>query len=233
MTEGTETDDPSVFGEEAHIIGKAKNGPRAKRIADIDTYSNLILLCRKHHKQIDDQVEHFTVERLRDIKERHEKWIASLGNPENPDPVRIIPDPTRPVSKVLRLFLTGTSFWNFVDGSNAFYPSWPDGLSEEQNDLVADFFDDLRDWIDVSSDLDTFRARRDAAKALSEHMKALGRAGLFVGARERFLLVTGGISAEPSTWRAVDVEIQPMGLAQIVDANGNPIQLDQLFSSDS
>ena len=57
VTEGTDTDDPSVFGEEAHIVGQSPNGPRAGNIADVDSYANLILLCRKHHKQVDDQVD--------------------------------------------------------------------------------------------------------------------------------------------------------------------------------
>lgn len=54
VTEGTDTDDPSVFGEEAHIVARGQSGPRAGKVTDIDAYDNLILLCRKHHKQVDD-----------------------------------------------------------------------------------------------------------------------------------------------------------------------------------
>jgi hypothetical protein len=81
VTEATEVDDPSVFGEEAHVVAQSPNGPRAGDVADVDAYDNLILLCRKHHKQIDDQVAYFTVERLRSIKREHEGWAANYGEP--------------------------------------------------------------------------------------------------------------------------------------------------------
>ncbi len=38
-------------------------------------YSNLILLCRNHHKVVDDQVNTFTVDKLKDLKSQHEKWV--------------------------------------------------------------------------------------------------------------------------------------------------------------
>ena len=56
VTEGTGTDDPSVFGEEAHIVAQAASGPRAGQVVNVDSYDNLILLCSKDHKRVDDQV---------------------------------------------------------------------------------------------------------------------------------------------------------------------------------
>jgi hypothetical protein len=79
VTERTETDDPAVFGEEAHIVAQGSAGPRAGQVADVDAYDNLILLCSKDHKRVDDQVAHYTVPRLRQIKRAHEQWIRSLG----------------------------------------------------------------------------------------------------------------------------------------------------------
>ena len=78
VTEQTDTDDPSVFGQEAHIISEAATGPRAGNLSDHDVYDNLILLCSKDHKRVDDQVGKYTSERLRQIKLDHEKWIAGL-----------------------------------------------------------------------------------------------------------------------------------------------------------
>lgn len=78
VTEGTGTDDPSVFGEEAHIVAQAPSGPRAGQVVNVDSYDNLILLCSKDHKRVDDQVGHYTVDRLRQIKRSHELWIHSL-----------------------------------------------------------------------------------------------------------------------------------------------------------
>jgi hypothetical protein len=91
VTDGTSTDDPSVFGQEAHIVAQSTGGPRAGEVADVDGYGNLILLCSKCHKRIDDQVGHFTVQRLRVIKNKHEEWIRALGEPTD-DPFRFSVD---------------------------------------------------------------------------------------------------------------------------------------------
>jgi hypothetical protein len=80
VTEGTDIDDPSVFGEEAHIVAKARSRPRAGTVANVDTYDNLILLCSTHHKQVDDQVGYYTVGRLKAMKQIHEKWISTLDD---------------------------------------------------------------------------------------------------------------------------------------------------------
>lgn len=84
LTPATETDDPSIFGEEAHIIPARPGGPRAAgrrgmTQAQIDHHSNLILLCSPHHKQVDNQPNRFTIEELRRIKTAHRDWVASLG----------------------------------------------------------------------------------------------------------------------------------------------------------
>lgn len=228
ITEETEQDDPSVFGEEAHIVGKGRTGPRAATIPDVDSHKNLILLCRKHHKQVDDQVGHYTIKRLKKIKRAHEEWISSLGTEGGNGPVRLIPDPTRPPKKILRLFLKGSDFWYFFDGATAFYPSWPGDISDEHADLIARLFDDLRDWMDVCSDIDSFQAKRDAAKAFDGYFKELAQAGFFVGARERFMLLIGGGSSDSSSWRTIDIEIQPVSHAQVVRADGKPLQFGDL-----
>jgi hypothetical protein len=80
VTEGAETDDPAVFGEEAHIIAQSGRGPRAGQVDDADAYDNLILLCSKDHKRVDDQVAHYTVWRLKRIKAAHEQWIRSFAS---------------------------------------------------------------------------------------------------------------------------------------------------------
>ncbi|MEV1023808.1 HNH endonuclease signature motif containing protein [Streptomyces sp. NPDC050264] len=80
ITPGTASDDPSVFGEEAHIVARSGGGPRAGGTAEdlINHHANLILLCSKDHKRVDDQPNHFNVDRLRQIKADHELWVRSL-----------------------------------------------------------------------------------------------------------------------------------------------------------
>lgn len=72
----------SHIGEMAHNIpyGSGENAPRVeyKVIDDNDTdnsYSNLILLCRNCHKEVDSDVNYYTPDRLRQIKNNHERCI--------------------------------------------------------------------------------------------------------------------------------------------------------------
>ena len=66
----------------AHIVADRPDGPRGDKTlskqleADL---SNLMLACDKHHRLIDKvQVQEHTVERLRDMKRRHEERIEHL-----------------------------------------------------------------------------------------------------------------------------------------------------------
>jgi len=76
--DASETDDESVVGEACHIVAEKLEGPRGQSEltpGQRDKYGNLILLCNVHHKQVDDQVVTYTVEKLHDLKKEHEKWV--------------------------------------------------------------------------------------------------------------------------------------------------------------
>jgi hypothetical protein len=83
----TDTDNESLIGEEAHIVAKCQDGPRGKselNLRERDSYDNLILLCKNHHKIIDDQPKKYTVEFLYEIKKKHIEWVKqSLKIDEN------------------------------------------------------------------------------------------------------------------------------------------------------
>jgi hypothetical protein len=73
-----ETDNTSLIGDEAHIVARKKDGPRGVselNAKERDQYNNLILLCKNHHKIIDDNEEVYTVELLHEIKKTHENWV--------------------------------------------------------------------------------------------------------------------------------------------------------------
>jgi hypothetical protein len=76
----TETDDESIIGDEAHIVAREEHGPRGQGSSltseQRDKYGNLILLCKLHHKLIDDQPGKYTVENLVAMKATHEKWVT-------------------------------------------------------------------------------------------------------------------------------------------------------------
>jgi hypothetical protein len=77
-----------VAGDEAHIIGEkptAARGEFGMGRDDLDKYDNLILLCKVHHKLVDDQPKTYTVGRLREMKDRHERWVReTLGATKKP-----------------------------------------------------------------------------------------------------------------------------------------------------
>lgn len=74
----THTDDPSLIGEVSHIVADKVDGPRGVSpltTEQRDLYSNLILLCRIHHKVVDDHPDQYTVENLTAMKVNHETWV--------------------------------------------------------------------------------------------------------------------------------------------------------------
>lgn len=76
--DATETDDETLVGENCHIVAESDTGPRANpnmAIEQRNTYTNLILLCNNHHKVIDSQENEYTIQRLNEIKQAHEKWV--------------------------------------------------------------------------------------------------------------------------------------------------------------
>jgi len=79
---GTNTDDPAVLGEMAHIVGEKRRGPRGADEmppSERNSHANLVLLCGDHHKLIDSQPNAYSVPVLRAMKSDHEARIAA-GN---------------------------------------------------------------------------------------------------------------------------------------------------------
>jgi len=107
VTEGAGSTIDTIIGEECHIVAQSKRGPRASLITaeKMDEYENLILLCRNHHRIVDDQVENFPPEKLRKIKQQHEEWVKSqlsangskLSGVENPTIIKY--QPTKPATQ--------------------------------------------------------------------------------------------------------------------------------------
>ena len=94
IIEQTSVDSESVVGDGCHIISQSEGGPRFDRSypkEKVDSEENMIVLCKSHHKMIDDQVETYTAEVLRAIKKNHEKWVETqLSQTEEIKPVRIV-----------------------------------------------------------------------------------------------------------------------------------------------
>ena len=70
-------DENVVVGEMAHVIPRKKGGPRGEYQCDgdVDSIENIILLCLKHHKIVDDMPAEYPPERLYAIKGSYEKYV--------------------------------------------------------------------------------------------------------------------------------------------------------------
>ncbi len=78
ILEATEQDEEAVVGDECHIISAKPDGPRYNPSFspdELDAYPNLILLCRVHHKLVDDQPNTYTTAILHVLKDNHERWV--------------------------------------------------------------------------------------------------------------------------------------------------------------
>ena len=87
-----------VFGQDAHIRAFSKRGPRGREpggIADVHAIENLMLLCHRCHKLIDDHPNEHTVEQLRAKKTQHESRVRLVTG--------------TPPHKVTRLLLYGAN----------------------------------------------------------------------------------------------------------------------------
>lgn len=65
----------------AHIIADSPNGPRGDAVLSErlkSAESNLMVMCRDHHKLIDDDENTYTVGVLKEMKKEHEEYIEKL-----------------------------------------------------------------------------------------------------------------------------------------------------------
>ena len=88
VIDATSQDREAIIGEMAHIKGEKPGSARYDaNMTDKDrnAYANRILVCRDHHKVIDDQRNTYTVDKLLAIKSQHEQWIRDSTTREVPN----------------------------------------------------------------------------------------------------------------------------------------------------
>ena len=74
------TGEAGNFAENAHIVAFREGGPRGQenRPQQINGVDNLMLLCRRDHKLIDDNPGRYTREELKEHKREHEARIRQV-----------------------------------------------------------------------------------------------------------------------------------------------------------
>jgi hypothetical protein len=217
----TDLDSESVVGEECHIVSGAQNGPRYDSsfpTHEIGELANLMLLCRIHHKQVDDQADTYTTDLLRSIKANHEKWVEEkLKDQPEVQQVRIKRIKSEIPTK-LPAVTSGKELFNLAAGCHASYQDYSDDLDDEETDLVGGFIQNVSDWADLAAGFEPIERIR-AARSLDEEIKTLYARGFVVFAAVENQRMEGGISG-PSTFRTLHLTVKRKSDTGVVTMEG-------------
>jgi hypothetical protein len=186
VEEGTELSDESVVGDECHLIGEKPSAARGHLGVgrdDLDEYPNLVLLCKVHHKLVDDQPETYPVERLREMKAAHEKWVQqTLGSK---------PSGKLPHLALLTRMQTGKELCNLLDGAHAFLLDHDEPETVEEAKLIGGFLQIVQDLGDIWSDMESSE-HVETSFSLTKELKEVEGAGFLVfGTAERRRMRSG------------------------------------------
>jgi hypothetical protein len=206
-------------GDEAHIVARSAGGPRAGLLDEskLDTYDNLILLCKVDHKTVDDQPSEYTIERLHEVKSQHEAWVRQTLGQESSSPhselwsraasLRLVADPSFGPAQ-LALLVTGHAVWDVIAHAHSFRRgSLPDDSDPEASDLADEFLDDATEWGEASQVIsDSVRSIRQAERELTDWLDRLADRGLVVYGGRRRLILHGG-TGPPGYWWQATLEV--------------------------
>jgi hypothetical protein len=226
VLDATPSDDASVVGDECHIVSPKEHGPRfdASFPEDqVDDPANLVLLCRVHHKMVDDQCETYTVEVLRLLKANHEKWVSSILTEQKPvPPVRIRRIKENVPTHLARL-TSGRDILTIVDRAGAFAFEQDELQSPAEVELVSGFLQEAQDYGELADDLDA-GDRVKAAFELSARLAELEQAGFWIFGGREVRRLEGGVGP-PSPF--------PVAILRILRANNREIiKLDLMQASE-
>lgn len=222
VVDATAQDSESVVGDECHIRSARENGPRHDPSCpkdQLDAYENIILLCRIHHKMVDDQSESYTTDILRQMKSNHEVWVAqTLSDKSNiPKPLKF-----RRVKHNIPPFLSrlnsGKQVLDLVTGTLAFSMDHDELESEFEVALVGGFLQTVRDWGDIGDDLEP-TDRVSTAFNLTQSLRELEEAGFMVFGGREVQLLEGGIQSEASDWPVSILKVLRKDNEEIIHVN--------------
>lgn len=170
----TRVDDAAVIGDECHIVSAKPNGPRNNKKLPKDEYdkpSNLLLLCKIHHKQVDDQENTFTIERLTMLKTQHESWVRDSLEPKS--------EKHRQSVELLTRITTGKDLTSISSGCLAYLFDNDEPKNETEMKAISDFHQNAQDWTDIWDEIEA-GSRVEAQFGLSSQIKELEQLGFWV-----------------------------------------------------
>jgi hypothetical protein len=157
--DATNKDTPSIVGDECHIISGRQKGPRYDinyPTKKIDEYENLILLCKVHHKLIDDQPDTYSYDVLKELKENHEKWVREKLYKVQDNKSTDTNDENL-LTFLVRLN-SGSEIFNVVRDVYQCSFSNDEPFTTEEMNALSSFTQTVQDYGDISNELESGRA---------------------------------------------------------------------------
>ena len=219
VIDATESDDESIIGEECHINSKQKTGPRYNDFMDkviLDSYENLILLCRVHHKMVDDQVTEYSEKKIKEIKKKHERWVKESLEEGIIKPIRLRSIKGQKVELLYRI-VSGKQLFRIIDRACGAYTDHPEPENEIEVELFGGFLQSIQDWSDISGDLEQ-ADRVKASYQIARELKELEEAGFWVFGNSENKVLEGGIDG-PSSWQMAYINIVRNDSPHIINLN--------------
>ena len=225
VIDATEKDDESVVAEECHIISSRPNGPRhdpSYALDTLDSYDNLILLCRTHHKMVDDQIDTFTTDILRQMKSKHEVWVSQkLSENKEMKPIQL-----RRVKQNIPAFLSrltsGKAVLDLVINAMAYSFDHEELNSQEEVNLVSSFLQAAQEWGELGDDLETGDIVQIGFR-LTESLRELEDADFLVFGGQEVQVLEGGLQPEPSNWPVAILKVIRKNNREIIKINSDKI----------
>lgn len=175
MESSIEGDLEAVVGDECHIIGQkpdAARGDLGLGLQDLDDYENLILLCKTHHKLVDDQPEKFGADFLCNLRAVHENWVKACLEPHKQRG-------KSPQVFLLSRIITGKDLMGVLGGVCFHLLTHDEPENEEELESLSRFAQEVQDWIDVWNEIESGERVR-AGFGLSQRIRDLEHLGFCV-----------------------------------------------------
>jgi len=186
-------DPQAIVGDECHIVSKKESGPRSYKSnpteLDLDGYDNLLLLCKTHHKLVDDQPGKYDITELRSIKSNHEQWVRqSLVGKED-----ITNNPAFHDITLLPRISSGKELVTIVKGAHLYRFDNDEPETQEEMELISNFTQALQDYGDILLDIDVSESIRAGFRLQQELKELEDRDFLVFGERRIERIKVGGI----------------------------------------
>lgn len=184
-----------IIGEECHIVSSRLNGPRHDPNLKIgfDDYDNLILLCRIHHKIIDQQIDIYTSNQLLLVKIIHETQIKKTL-----DDIASSPQES---ADIVYHISSGKELVEIIDSVHGYSFDHEEVKTEEEASAIAVFFENMEDYGDLMG-MDSFSNSAQVRLGLqfNNHLDLLDALGFWVFGERRQREVTYEDAKSSGIW---------------------------------